>query len=100
MDEDFTAASRADFVVITIQALDYIALSINVLSNRNVDPDVTVFGNLDQDSVLHFKIIMRHIVSTKDSTDVVKLKKLPKSTQQNNTVFKNWINLSSWICHS
>ena len=73
----------------TILALYCIALSINLLANRGVDPDATLLVTLEQDYVLHLKIFMKYMFTTKDSTYGVELTKLPKNTQPNTTLFKN-----------
>ena len=58
-------------------------LTINLLENRGMDPDVMLIRTLDQDSVLHLKIVMRYMVATKANTYGVELKNLPKNTQPN-----------------
>ena len=73
----------------TILALYCIALSINLLANRGVDPDATLLVTLEQDYVLHLKIFMKYMFTTKDSTYGVELTKLPNNTQPNTALFKN-----------
>ena len=73
----------------TILALYCIALSINLLANRGVDPDATLLVTLEQDYVLHLKIFMKYMFTTKDSNYGVVLTKLPNNTQTNTALFKN-----------
>ena len=73
-----------------IEALYCMELAINLLANRDVNPDATLLGTLDQDAVLHFNRVMRHMLSTKDSTDGVDLTKPPNKMQPNTSAFKNW----------
>ena len=88
--ESVTASSCVDCVLITVQALDCMALAINFLSNRGVRSDVTLIDTLDQYSILNFKRFMQHMVVTKSSTDDAELVKLRKNTLPNTLGFKNW----------
>ena len=81
MDDDNATDSCVYCGVMNIQALDGMALAINLIINRGVDPDATLLGTLDQDVVLHFKTVVQHMVE---------MKKLPNNTQPNTTEFKNW----------
>ena len=65
------------------------ALSINLLANRNLNPDAELLGTLNQDAVLPFNIFMWYVVSTKAITYGMALTKLSNNTQPNTTSFKN-----------
>ena len=89
MDNTVAAASCVYCTVIIIQDLYFIALTINLFTNRGVKPYAMLLGNMYQDNILNFNRVMRHIVVTKASTDGVYLTKLPKNMQPNNIAFKN-----------
>ena len=88
--EAITTNSRVDCRVMTIQDLDCMFLTIYLLVNRGMYPNATLISTMDQDSDLHFKRVMQHMVATKANTDDMELINLPKNTQPNTTEFKNW----------
>ena len=90
MEKYFSIDSHVYCGVMTTQYLDCMVLSINLLTKKGVEPDAALLGNLGQYFVLPFKIVMRHMVSTKASTDGVETINLLKNTQPNTTKFKNW----------
>ena len=90
MEEAFTGASFLEYGVMTIQDLYCMALDINLIIKRGVNPDAKFFITLDQDDVLNFKRIMKHMVATKVSTYVVELTNLTNNMQPKTIALKNF----------
>ena len=90
VNESITVASCVDCVLMNIKSLDFMIMSINLLINRGVKPDSMLIRTLDQYYVLHFNKFMQYMVATKARADDLDMTKLPKNTQPNNSVFRNW----------
>ena len=58
VDEAVADSSFVGYGLMSVQALSCMALSINLLANRNLNPDAELLGTLNQDAVLPFKIFM------------------------------------------
>ena len=86
VDEYFVAAIRVECGVTSIQSLGCMALDINFLTRRGVDPNPMLIGTLVQDFVLQFKRVMLNMVATKAITYSVELINLPHNTQPNTTI--------------
>ena len=84
VDKGINADSRVECGVMTIKELDCMALAINLLTRRGRNPDATLLVTLDQYEILHFKRVMRHMVTKKSNMDDVDTTKLPKNTQPKN----------------
>ena len=90
VDEAVNSDICVDCEVMNIQSLDFMALAINLITNRGVNRAVTLIFILDHYAVLHLKRVIKSMVSTNISTDGVEMTKLPKNTQPNTSAFKNW----------
>ena len=92
VDDTVASDRHMNCEVTIIQDLYLMALAINLLANRGVEPDVMLLVTIDQSYVLNFNRFMQHMVATKANIDGAETTNIPNSTQQNTKEFNNWCN--------